>query len=223
MAEAQTMHETAEAQAGDKGRPDGYPGLFVVIEGIDGTGKSTLASNIYQELRNRDINTLLTFEPTKGQWGKRLRQSFSSKRLPQDEELALFMKDRREHLKDVIIPALKDGRVVLCDRYYYSTAAYQGARGMDPEQIMEKNRAFALEPDLVLLLELAPEKAVERIRQGRQGTNSFEGLDYLKQVAAIYDRMKGANIVRLDASKPAHLVAREAVAHILERLKSKGS
>jgi dTMP kinase len=199
-----------------------YPGLFVVIEGIDGTGKSTLASNIYQELRNRDINTLLTFEPTKGQWGKKLRQSFTSERLPQDEELSLFMKDRKEHLEDVIIPALKDGRVVICDRYYYSTAAYQGARGMDPEKIIEKNRRFALEPDLVLLLELDPERAVERIKSSRSGANSFEALDYLKRVSAIYDSMQDANIIRLDASQPAHLVARQAVSHILERLKEKG-
>ncbi len=199
-----------------------YPGLFVVIEGIDGTGKSTLASNIYQELRNRDINTLLTFEPTKGQWGKKLRQSFTTERLPQDEELSLFMKDRKEHLEDVIIPALKDGRVVICDRYYYSTAAYQGARGMDPGKIIEKNRQFALEPDLVLLLELDPERAVERIKSSRSGANSFEALDYLKRVSEIYDSMRDENIVRLDASQPAHLVARQAVGHILERLKEKG-
>jgi len=181
---------------------EGFPGLFIVIEGIDGTGKTTLASNLYSALRKKGYDVLVTFEPTYGKWGKRLRQSLSAeKRMDPERELSLFLRDRQDHLNDTIIPALKDGRIVLCDRYYYSTIAYQGARGLDIEKIREDNKAFSVEPDIVFLLELSPERAVERITVARgQDTDNFEALDYLKKVAAIFSNMNEKCIIRLDAS-----------------------
>lgn len=197
-----------------------YSGLFVVVEGIDGTGKSTLVSNIYRALRKKGIDTMLTFEPTHGEWGMKLRRSFmDSKRAEAEEELSMFMKDRKEHLRDVIIPALQNGRVVLCDRYYFSTIAYQGARGLDPEKIQEENEEFALRPDICFILELDPEKAVRRITEGRMArTNNFEQTDYLKRVAEIFSSLKDECIIRLDAELSPDKLAEKAVEIILDRL-----
>ncbi|RUM91940.1 MAG: dTMP kinase [Thermodesulfatator sp.] len=198
-------------------------GLFVVVEGIDGTGKSTLVSNLYKNLRKHGIDVLITFEPTHGRWGKKLRQSFTGNtRLSPEEELSLFIKDRKEHLEDTVFPALEAGRVVICDRYYFSTIAYQGARGLDQKMIRRKNSSFALRPDVCFILELPPEEAVKRITQGRaEKTNNFEGLEYLKKVAEIFSSMKEDCIIRLDANLPPEQLSEQAAQVILDKLKEK--
>ena len=199
-----------------------YPGLFVVLEGIDGSGKSTLANNLYLALKKMGKDCLLTFEPTRGKWGSVLRQSFlATKRLSPTEELELFRKDRQEHLEKVIIPALKEGRIVLCDRYFFSTAAYQGARGLDPEKILSECMLKALEPDICLFLELDPEEALLRIRHGRgERANNFEQLDYLKEVARIYQKIKDG-CIGLDATLPIKRLTEEALAHVIHALNTR--
>jgi dTMP kinase len=183
----------------------GFPGrrgrLFVV-EGIDGTGKSTLAAGLHGRLVEEGYPAVLTFEPTNGPWGSELRESFSRKtRLSPEEELELFVLDRKEHVERVVRPALDRGEVVVCDRYYFSTIAYQGARGLDVERIRMENEAFAPVPDLVILLQLTPESAVSRIREKRGDIpNNFEQLSYLRGVAAVFDAMDDPFIVRLDAA-----------------------
>ncbi len=199
-----------------------YPGFFVVIEGIDGSGKSTLANNFYLALKKQGKDSLLTFEPTKGQWGAVLRRSFfSEQRLAPEEELNFFMKDRKEHLEKVIIPALKQGRIVICDRYFYSTAAYQGARGLDPIQIIATCKDGSVEPDLCIFLEIEPKEAVKRIRHGRnEDVNNFEELDYLTKVANIYDQMKDECVV-LNAQNSIEDLTKKAIRILLERLEEK--
>ncbi len=197
--------------------------LFIVIEGIDGAGKSSLAKRLYQELKKDGFDCLLTFEPTKEKWGKQLRLSFTSKeRLSPDEELNLFFKDRMDHLENVIIPGLKQGRIVICDRYYYSTAAYQGARGLDPEQILKESKKNALKPDICFLLLVDPKEGVRRIKEGRgEDTNNFEELDYLKKVSEIYNNMNEKEIICLDAKKSLDELVTEAKETIYKRLKTK--
>ena len=199
-----------------------YPGFFLVIEGIDGSGKSTLANNLYLALKKMGKDCLLTFEPTKGKWGSILRKSFTgAERLSANEELGLFMKDRQDHLENVIIPALKEGRTIICDRYYFSTAAYQGARGLDPRAILAESKAKFLEPDLCLLLEIAPEEAINRIRHGRkEQENNFEQLEYLKAVAKIYSTLKNGCIC-LDANLPIEELTDLALKLILQHLEDK--
>ena len=92
--------------------------FFIVVEGIDGTGKSTLARALQERLKRMGVSCLCTFEPTDGQWGRKLRDSFTGgERLSLDEELELFIKDREEHVETEILPALEAGRTVICDRY----------------------------------------------------------------------------------------------------------
>ena len=179
-------------------------GFFIAVEGIDGTGKTTLARNIYRRLENKGFSAIFTFEPTDGPWGKMLRQSFSAPgRLTSEEELELFIKDRKEHVKKIILPSLEQGKIVICDRYYFSTMAYQGARGLDPEAIRKTNETFAPMPDLVLLLELHPEEAIKRIRESRgELPDNFEQLEYLKKVAGVFKDLSDPFVARIDAALP---------------------
>jgi dTMP kinase len=179
-------------------------GFFVVVEGIDGTGKTTLARNIYLRLENKGFPAIFTFEPTDGPWGEKLRRSFSAPgRLTPEEELELFLKDRKEHVEKIIRPSLEQEKIVVCDRYYFSTMAYQGARGLDPEAIRKTNETFAPMPDLVLLLELDPEAAIKRIKESRgEVPDNFEQLEYLKKVAGVFKNLSDPFVVRIDAALP---------------------
>ena len=187
-------------------------GHLIVIEGIDGSGKTTLARELSRRLAGEGLPVLFTFEPTSGPWGQRLRRGFASEQRPSpEEELDLFMKDRRSHVKGVLRPALDAGKVIICDRYYFSTMAYQGARGLDPAQIRKANEAFAPLPDLVILMEIPPEEGIKRIRTCRgEDPNNMEGLDYLKRVSEIFSRLEGPFIRRLDASRPREELANQA-------------
>jgi dTMP kinase len=139
-----------------------------------------------------------------------------------EEELELFIEDRRRHVQELIGPQLRAGSVVLTDRYYFSTAAYQGAAGMNVESIFARN-SFAPVPDLVILLTMDPEVSIARIREGRgEELNDFEQLDQLKKVAAYFARFSDSCIHRIDAAAELHLVqdqVRQAVVKLFEERK----
>src|SRR5689334_18751024 len=119
-----------------------HRGFLLVIEGIDGAGKSTLQRQLAEWCRGAGLQVITSREPTDGPHGRALRESARSGRLALQDELDLFLKDRREHVETLIRPALERGDVVILDRYYFSTAAYQGARGLDPAEIIQANEAF---------------------------------------------------------------------------------
>ena len=204
------------------GDPNGVSkkGLLIVVEGIDGTGKSTLVKMLEESLKRRGFHVVSSFEPTNGTFGQRLRESFSAQhRLSPEEELRLFTEDRRQHVKELIAPALRAGKIVILDRYYISTMAYQGARGLDPEDIRRQNEAFAPRPDIAFILELEPEEALRRISVKRgEVPNSFEALGYLKRVKAIFDSLDLPFIIRLNAAQPVEDVLKQALDPILARL-----
>ena len=112
-------------------------GRLIAFEGIDGSGKSTQLVALEAALRADGRDVVSTREPTDGSWGRRIRaMARSGARVEAAEELRWFVEDRREHVASLIRPALAAGRVVLTDRYYLSTVAYQGARGLDPQQLL---------------------------------------------------------------------------------------
>jgi dTMP kinase len=174
-------------------------GLFVVFEGIDGTGKSTQLHLLAEKLRQLGYAVVATREPTNGPYGQKIRGLFADRAaVSQEEELELFIADREQHVKEVIAPALADGCVVICDRYYLSTMAYQGANGLDPELILKKNAGFPV-PDLAIILEMDPVHGIRRIRNQRQEhPNSFEEEETLRQVAGIFAAMQQDYIVRIN-------------------------
>lgn len=160
-------------------------GLFIVIEGIDGTGKSTQAKRLAEWFRNQGREVVLSREPTDGPWGAKVRESAATGRLAPEEELEYFLNDRRQHVEELIQPALAAGKVVILDRYYFSTMAYQGARGFDPAAIRERNEAFAPRPDLLLILDLDVDQALTRIGVRGDTANEFEkreNLEYCRNV-----------------------------------------
>ena len=193
--------------------------MLIAFEGIDGTGKSTQISMLAGYLEGKGFDVVQTREPTDGPYGQKIRSLFEKRHhLTPEEELGLFMDDRRQHVRDLIIPALGEGQVVLTDRYYFSTAAYQGAAGHDPDVILAENEVFAPEPDLVLLLTLSPAEGIHRIMNMRgEELNDFEKEDVLKKVAVVFDNIKKDYIARVDASLPPANVHREVV-NIVERL-----
>jgi len=182
------------------------PGWLVVVEGIDGAGKSTVLRRLAEHCAARGLPWVTSGEPTRGPWGMKLRQSMVEGRLSLEEELSLFLKDRAEHVETLIRPALAAGKVVLLDRYYPSSAAYQGARGVEPEKILEENERFAPQPDLVLLLDFDPDGAIGRVRSRGDAPNSFEHIEQLRAVRQIFLGLRRDFIRRVDASRPAEEV-----------------
>lgn len=199
-------------------------GLFIVFEGIDGTGKSTQLHLLAEKLRGMGYAVVATREPTDGPYGQKIRELFVDRgAVSREEELELFIADREQHVKEVITPALADGCVVICDRYYLSTVAYQGANGMDPEQILKKNENFPV-PDLAIILEIEPAQGIHRIQKQRnEHPNTFEGEANLQNVAKIFGTMQQDYIVRINGSgsiENVHLQVFEAVAKELVRKSS---
>jgi len=185
-------------------------GVLLAFEGIDGAGKSTQARRLEASLREAGYPVLYTREPTAGPTGQRLRALIAAGRggLGPEEELDLFVRDRQEHVAAVIRPALARHQVVLLDRYYFSTMAYQGALGLDPEAIRVRNEAFAPRPHLTFVLDLPPAAGLARIRGARAAApDTFEREEYLERVRALFAALSGPGILHLDATQPADLLA----------------
>ena len=181
-------------------------GKLIVFEGIDGTGKSTHINRLKEKLEERGIVVVTGYEPTHGQWGKKLRKSAATGRLPIDEEVSLFLKDREEHVEQVIAPALERGDWVLLDRYYLSMMAYQGACGQDVAAIRRANEEFAPIPDMVIWLDIPVEVAFERI--GSRGErDAFETEAMLTACRNTFASITDSWMRRIDGNSDAETVA----------------
>jgi len=135
--------------------------------------------------------------------------------MPASEELECFLADRREHVASTILPALAEGTCVVLDRYYLSSMAYQGARGMDPAEIRRRNEEFAPMPDLVLWLDLPVELAMRRIGTRGEGDNAFEKRESLESCRRIFASLKGEPFMRrIDAAQSADDVFRDVRAAV---------
>lgn len=172
-------------------------GLFIVIEGIDGTGKSTQARHLAEWLVAQGREVVLSREPTDGPWGAQLRASAATGRLSPEDELRYFLNDRRQHVAETISPALAAGKVVILDRYYFSTMAYQGARGFDPAEIRRLNEQFAPVPDLLLILDIDVNMALQRIGSRGDSANAFEQRENLQRCREIFLSLKDEPFTRV--------------------------
>ncbi len=189
--------------------------MLIAIEGIDGTGKTTVAKFLRDELEKMGYRAVLLREPTNSEWGIKIKKSMNA-RLSADEELKLFILDRKYNVEKNILPALRSGKIVIMDRYYYSTIAYQGARGIDIEEIKRMND-FAPEPDVVILLDAPPDLCIERIKK-RGERNSFERLSYLKKVREIFKSLND-KLVIVNASKSVGEVKKEVLDIVLKHMR----
>jgi len=170
-------------------------GLFIVLEGIDGTGKSTQAKQLAAWFRAQGREVVASREPTDGPWGSKIRATAATGRLSPEEELDYFLRDRREHVEQLIAPALAAGKVVILDRYYFSTMAYQGSRGVDPAEIRRQNEAFAPVPDVLIILDLDVDTALTRIGGRGDTANEFEKADSLAKCREVFLSLAGEPFV----------------------------
>ncbi len=189
-------------------------GLLIAVEGIDGAGKTTVSATLAQWCGERGLLCALSKEPTSLEWGRKLRESAASGRLTLAQELDLFHKDREQHSHDSIVPALEEDAIMILDRYYWSTAAYQGARGADLKEVLDFNESNFPIPDLVLLLDLPVEEGQKRIRVRGDQPNSFEEGEALKKCRDIFLKLPGQSQAKsavVDASHPWRDVSRECL------------
>jgi dTMP kinase len=195
-------------------------GTLIAFEGIDGAGKTTQLMLLADELMSKGIPVVHSKEPTSGKWGQRIRQSAKKGRLTLTEELFVLIEDRRDHVRNFIIPSLRSGLTVLLDRYFYSTIAYQGSRGGDVEVIASAMiREFPI-PDVVFLIDVPAKVGLTRISQGRgEMPNQFEQLDSLRAARQVFRNLatRYSNIVTVDGKQPIEEVRATIMKHLADR------
>lgn len=193
-------------------------GKLIVIEGIDGSGKSTCAKNLAEKLNSINIKTIYTFEPTHSHYGAKLRDGMLSEDLDAEEELLLFVKDRKEHIEYMIKPALEEDYFIILDRYFYSSIAYQGAKGIDINLIINMHKDFIIKPDIVFIFHLPIDIALNRIISKRGIADRFENETYLKKVDKIFHSFNEPFIYHIDTDKDIKIINDELF-NILEKSK----
>ena len=166
-------------------------GEVFALVGPNGSGKTTLMGLLAQKLRQMGLKVVTTREPTQGEWGQKIREHLSAGSKISPQAMAeLFLRDRREHAREFLLPRLEGKVVVLCDRYYLSTLAYQGACGLDLETLKRQNETWAPVPDFVLYLEVPLEEALARL-EGRRfyKPEIFETKEFLGKVKEVYQEV----------------------------------
>jgi len=189
-----------------------YQGLFITFEGPEGSGKTTQIRRLGQWLKKKGIPCLLTREPGGSRLSTHLRRWILNRleyHLVPETELFLFLADRSQHVKEILVPALKKGKVVLCDRYTDSTLAYQGGgRGFDLELLQTLNQAATegLQPDLTVLFDVPVEVGLKRAaaRRGKKDRMEREALLFHRKVRKVFLRLSRrfpGRFLVLDAGK----------------------
>jgi len=181
--------------------------LFIVFDGLDGSGKGEMIKRLKEYLSKKKFKVLVTKEPTDSSYGKEIKEILKKDAEPKEKAelcLNLFVKDREEHLKNEIEPFLKqDNHIVICDRYYYSTMAFQHTQGIDMEKIIIDNMPFRA-PDITFILDLPSETALERIKKRGNRKEKFEQLGFMKKLRKNFLKLTKEledNIKIIDASK----------------------
>lgn len=204
-------------------------GFFITLEGPEGSGKTTLADELYRELQSKGYSVVLTHEPGDSFIGKILRKVLleSKKRqISELTELFLFEADRAQHVSEIVLPALQKGKIVLCCRYTDSTTAYQGyGRGLNLRLIhaLNKMATKGLVPDMTLLLDIAPEKGLPRAYKARQSKDRLESekLDFHRRLRKGFLELAKKDcrrFYRIDAEQKFEKVKAQALEWILKKL-----
>lgn len=201
-------------------------GILIALEGIDGAGKTTQAYNLLAKLKELGFDAEYLHEPTKfTKYGKKIRDYIKEGTiLSPEEENKLFIEDRKLHVSKEIKPYLDEKKIVVLDRYFFANAAYQGARSISYQDILNENRKFAPEPDIVFLLDITAEEALERINNRQALTNHYEKYENLKKVRKkyieIYEK-DTANIQLIDGSIEIESISVELLEKVLKLIKKR--
>lgn len=204
-------------------------GFLFVLEGIDGSGKSTACRRLLDILKNDGYDVVYLREPTnESPWGKEMRERSPRGELTPEEELELFIKDREWNVQNRIVPALHSGQIVLLDRYFFATGAYQsGVTGIPWREILRRNREdiHAPEPDIIFILDVSAEVGLERATGRENATNlQFEKIDRLIKVRETYLDIANndtGSFRIIDAHLPLDIVVEMVYNEIIQAVKSR--
>lgn len=203
-------------------------GLFVSLEGIDGSGKSTQSQRLAAALEASGRDVVLTREPGGAPGAEEIRRLLvegATDRWSPETEILLFTAARRDHLERTIRPALEAGRIVITDRFADSTRVYQGATRGDLRALVDDihARVIGVEPDLTLILDMNPDDALARGLARNSGEDRFEefGLGFQRKLRAGFRALAEdfpGRCVLIDASRPAGEIAADVLAAVMARL-----
>lgn len=200
-------------------------GLFLVVEGIDGAGTTTQAKRLYDALQSQEVDCHLTREPSDGPIGRLLREILAGDHKPNDATSLglLFAADRADHLQREVLPALESGKLVISDRYYHSSLAYQGS-DEDRSWIATLNQR-AMAPDCTFFLQVDPEVAAKRRSDDDRTEEIFDHLDTQRRVAHGYlavVRERGASecIETIDGQLPMDEISAQMLASAEKKIRA---
>ena len=187
---------------------------LIVFEGIDGSGKTSLSRLFLQYLTQKNIPAVRLREPTDSALGDKIRRvAQDNEQISPQQELDYFVQDRRWDVENNILPALRSGKTVVLDRYFYSNACYQGAHGLDIKAIIDLNLAFAPQPDLTFIIDVDVDSALARISGSRPGlAKLFEKKDFLLKVRGNYLKLAGPHLVHIDGNRDLETVFADIIA-----------
>jgi dTMP kinase len=192
-------------------------GLFICVEGLDGCGKTTQAKILVKTLKRMSYDAVYTAEPSRGHIGKFIKKFclHDKKRISAVTEALLFAADRYEHVENEVMPALKKGKIVVSDRYVYSSLAYQGATGLDLKWIDAINR-HAMKPDLAIFIDVNPEIVIHRLKPKK---SVMENLETQRKVREVYMRfVESGELAKIDGNKSRREVASAILGVVLDSL-----
>lgn len=183
-----------------------WMGILICVEGLDGCGKTTQSKRLVKRLRKMGYDAVYTAEPSRGKIGRFIRRYclHGEKRVPAIIEALLFAADRFEHVENEIIPALNVGKIVISDRYVYSSLAYQGAAGLDLKWVELINK-HVIHPNLAVFIDVKPEIVIQRLKPKR---SVMENLENQKKVREFYMKfVEEGRLIKIDGNKSKEEVA----------------
>ena len=198
-----------------------YPGKFIVIEGLDGSGKSAQVDLVIDYLKKQGKDVVVTKEPTMdSESGRKVKQALRKEIIVDPLELqGLYVQDRKEHLENKVVPALKEGKFIVSSRYAFSTFAYGYSDGLDVDLLIKMNDNFLL-PDLTVIADVSPDSCVKRIESRGEEKELFEQKEKLTKVNDIYKKIPQMfeNVVMVNGENPVQDVFEEIKKIINEKI-----
>jgi len=196
-------------------------GVFICVEGLDGCGKTTQTKLLVERLEKKGYDAIYTAEPSRGEIGSFIKEYclHGETRFSSIVEALLFAADRFEHVEKEVIPTLNEGKLVVSDRYVYSSLAYQGATGLDLEWI-EKINEHAIRPHLAVFIDVEPETVIQRLKPKK---SVMENLGTQQKVREVYMKfVEKGELVKIDGNNFKQEVADDILTVVLGFLEKTG-
>lgn len=192
--------------------------MIIALEGLDGSGKSTIIEMLSRKLREEGILVFVTSEPTNGPIGQIIKEYLMKERVRNVKmEALLFAADRLWHLNNIMEPALRSGKIVITDRYKYSSIAYQTTSKEEEDWVREINR-YVPDADLAFFIDVPPDVCIRRLIKVRRKRSIMESLENLRKVYERYlEMVKKGELIKIEGSKTIEEIVEEIVKKVKEK------